>query len=319
MNEWIGLVGLSFCGLRAAAAALLRKKERQAAKPIQWTVSFLAEHPQFEFVWFFFSLLWGVMGCGSSHSSAQRREQKEKPNEFNEGWRMRLWVKWMKWNEMNKFNVWNEMKNLNLWMTMEWNEWTPHQGRKPAAASQGSKQLNNHQTRVASWAQRLIGGWFASAERGLLALVVCFFGGYGLLRQPMLRKERRQATTAKPARQTNFPFHLTFLFILVQLFHSFNSISFWFNKSKEIESWRMSEMESNQWRQANLINEMRMKLIELLGGFIDGWNGTAHPFNCSAIVAAPSPLGLSHALLSSIKRRGPTQCVWLELRELRIL
>jgi len=72
--NWIGW--LVFCGLRAAAAALLRKKERQAAKPIQWTVSFLAAGKWENWAAFLLFWLW-VMSAERHRQQAKREDQPQ--------------------------------------------------------------------------------------------------------------------------------------------------------------------------------------------------------------------------------------------------
>ena len=74
------------------------------------------------------SLAWlDCLFCGL-WAAASRTATSPQKRRASQGKRVNWFVsEWMKWNEMNKFNVWNGMKNLNLWMTMEWNEWTPPQ------------------------------------------------------------------------------------------------------------------------------------------------------------------------------------------------
>ena len=138
--SWVffGLALFSLCGLRAAAAALLRKEEKTRA-----------DKPK-----------------GANSMKGERAE--------------RSWFDEMEWKqtlflELNWFNGRKECR------AMKWNQPT-HRTKQPTAARQAKKSTNN------SFFMKMNCGCF----RGVGGLSFLFVG-YGLLRQPMLRKEGRQA------------------------------------------------------------------------------------------------------------------------------
>ena len=132
--------------------------------------------------------LCGLLAGRSPRQLAQRRDKPAPWNWWNESKESeknksnqleRLSLSWNdKWNEKRK------RIDLDLWME-------PNPSAQKRAASQ-NKQSNSIK-RGMTLGQRLIG--FAVCCGGRLGLV-SFFGGYGLLRQPMLRKEKKRAPTS---------------------------------------------------------------------------------------------------------------------------
>jgi len=104
------------------------------------------------------------------------------------------------WNEWNQRKGKKEMKSTReaswlKWISsaafLWWNEWN--------AAHSTLQQLNNSLFCGCGWESQQkswVCCWFVWEWVGLL--FVSFFGGYGLLRQPMLRKEGSEQQNNKP-------------------------------------------------------------------------------------------------------------------------